>query len=99
MGDSHGREFREPGWIRHWLDRTDTRTSPAASHFAADKISKVRELRLRRSRGQFDNASRDKLAHYEASLEMLAEEIPGHELVDQLRLELEAVRSLPTGGV
>jgi (p)ppGpp synthase/HD superfamily hydrolase len=71
----------------------------AAAVFAADKISKVRELRLRRSRGQFDNASRDKLAHYEASLEMLAEEMPGHELVEQLRLELEAVRSLPTGGV
>src|ERR671922_62313 len=60
----------------------------AAAVFAADKISKVRELRLRQSRGQFDYASRDKLAHYEASLEMLAEEIPGHELVEQLRLEL-----------
>jgi (p)ppGpp synthase/HD superfamily hydrolase len=71
----------------------------AAAVFAADKISKVRELRQRRSRGRLDHASGEKLAHYKASLEMLAEEIPGHELVEQLRLELEAVRALPAGGV
>jgi (p)ppGpp synthase/HD superfamily hydrolase len=71
----------------------------AAAVFAADKISKVRELRLRGSRGPLDRASREKLAHYEASLEMLAGEMPGHELVEQLRLELEAVRALPAGGL
>jgi (p)ppGpp synthase/HD superfamily hydrolase len=71
----------------------------AAAIFAADKISKVRELRLRGSRGPLDRASREKLAHYEASLEMLAEEMPGYELVEQLRLELDAVRALPAGGL
>jgi (p)ppGpp synthase/HD superfamily hydrolase len=71
----------------------------AAAVFAAHKISKVRELRLRGSRGPLDRASREKLAHYEASLEMLAGEMPGHELVEQLRLELEAVRALPAGGL
>lgn len=71
----------------------------AVAIFAADKISKVRELRLQRSRGRFDPASRAKLAHYEASLEMLAEQMPGHELVEQLRMELEALRALPAGGV
>jgi (p)ppGpp synthase/HD superfamily hydrolase len=70
----------------------------AAAVFAADKISKVREFRLRGSSGRLDDASREKIAHYEASLEMLAEEIPGHELVEQLRLELEALRALPAGG-
>ena len=71
----------------------------ATAVFAADKISKVRELRLQRSRGRFDPASRAKLAHYEASLEMLAEQMPGHELVEQLRMELEALRALPAGGL
>jgi (p)ppGpp synthase/HD superfamily hydrolase len=66
----------------------------AAAVFAADKISKTRELRLRAGRGQLDRAGRAKLAHYEASLEMLSELIPGHELVDKLRSELEAVEEL-----
>jgi len=30
---------------------------------------------------------------------MLMELIPGHELVAQLRMELEALRALPAGGV
>jgi (p)ppGpp synthase/HD superfamily hydrolase len=69
----------------------------AAAIFAADKISKARELRLRDSRGRFDRATRAKIEHYDASLEMLAELIPGHELVEQLRLELEALHA-PTAG-
>jgi (p)ppGpp synthase/HD superfamily hydrolase len=71
----------------------------AAAVFAADKVSKARELRVRMGRGRFQRKDTGKIAHYEASLEMLAELIPGHQLVDQLRLELEAVRALPVGGV
>jgi (p)ppGpp synthase/HD superfamily hydrolase len=71
----------------------------AAAVFAADKVSKARELRVRLGRGRFELKDGGKIAHYEASLEMLAELIPGHQLVDQLRLELEALRALPTGGV
>ena len=71
----------------------------AAVVFAADKVSKARELRLRVSRGRFAREDNSKIAHYEASLEMLAELIPGHELLSQLRMELEAVQALPTGGV
>jgi (p)ppGpp synthase/HD superfamily hydrolase len=71
----------------------------AAAVFAADKVSKARELRVRVSRGRFERKDDAKIAHYEASLEMLSELIPGHALVDQLRLELEALHSLPTGGV
>jgi (p)ppGpp synthase/HD superfamily hydrolase len=71
----------------------------AAVVFAADKVSKARELRLRVSRGRFVREDNRKIAHYEASLEMLADLIPGHDLVSQLRMELEAVNALPAGGV
>jgi (p)ppGpp synthase/HD superfamily hydrolase len=71
----------------------------AAVIFAADKVSKARELRVRMSRGIFADNDRAKLDHYEASLEMLSDLLPGHHLVDQLRLELEALQALPVGGV
>ena len=71
----------------------------AAVVFAADKVSKARELRLRVSRGRFVRKDDGKIEHYEASLEMLGELIPGHELVSQLRMELEAVQALPAGGL
>jgi (p)ppGpp synthase/HD superfamily hydrolase len=71
----------------------------AAAVFAADKVSKARELRVRTSRGRFGPEDDGKVAHYEASLEMLSGLIPGHRLVNQLRLELEALHALPTGGV
>jgi (p)ppGpp synthase/HD superfamily hydrolase len=70
----------------------------AAAVFAADKVSKAREMRARISRGRFERKDDAKIAHYEASLEMLSELIPGHALVDQLRLELESLHALPTGG-
>jgi (p)ppGpp synthase/HD superfamily hydrolase len=72
----------------------------AAAVFAADKVSKAREMRIRAGRGRFER-DRDggKVEHYEASLDMLAGLIPGHQLVDQLRLELEALRALPASGV
>jgi (p)ppGpp synthase/HD superfamily hydrolase len=71
----------------------------AAVVFAADKVSKARELRVRVSRGRFQRADSGKFEHYEASLAMLAELIPGHELVNQLRMEVEALQALPAGGV
>jgi (p)ppGpp synthase/HD superfamily hydrolase len=71
----------------------------AAVVFAADKVSKAREMRVRVSRGRFQRADCPKFEHYQASLAMLRDLIPGHELVDQLRLEVEALQALPTGGV
>src|SRR5918998_638789 len=71
----------------------------AAVVFAADKGSKARELRVRATRGSSDGGDCDKFRHYEASLAMLADLIPGHELVDQLGMELEALQALPAGGV
>jgi (p)ppGpp synthase/HD superfamily hydrolase len=70
----------------------------AAAIFAADKVSKARELRLRVSRGELGEADRAKIEHYEQSLDMLAEIIPGHDLVEQLRLELEALPVRRTRG-
>jgi (p)ppGpp synthase/HD superfamily hydrolase len=71
----------------------------AAAVFAADKVSKARELRVRVSRGRFERKDEAKIAHYEASLEMLSDLMPDHSLLGQLRLELEALHALPTGGV
>jgi (p)ppGpp synthase/HD superfamily hydrolase len=71
----------------------------AAVIFAADKVSKARELRLRVGRDGLDDAGRAKVHHYAESLAMLAELIPGHSLVDQLRMELEAVSALPAARV
>jgi (p)ppGpp synthase/HD superfamily hydrolase len=67
----------------------------AAVVFAADKVSKARELRARARYGRFQRTDEGKLEHYRASLEMLTELIPGHQLVAQLREELEAVHGLP----
>jgi (p)ppGpp synthase/HD superfamily hydrolase len=67
----------------------------AAAVFAADKISKARELRLSVEEGRFGRKDRAKLDHYQASLEMLDELMPGHQLVDRLRTELDAVHALP----
>jgi (p)ppGpp synthase/HD superfamily hydrolase len=66
-----------------------------AAIFAADKVSKARELRARARHGRFVRADEGKLGHYQASLEMLTELIPGHPLVQQLREELEAVHGVP----
>jgi len=63
----------------------------AAVVFAADKVSKARELRMRTGRGRFQRGDDAKLEHYRASLDMLDELMPGHPLVDQLREELAAV--------
>jgi (p)ppGpp synthase/HD superfamily hydrolase len=72
---------------------------PATVVFAADKISKARELRARVShRGRFEGSDRDKVEHYDESLEMLAREIPGHPFVDQLKTELEELHSLSGRG-
>jgi (p)ppGpp synthase/HD superfamily hydrolase len=71
----------------------------AAVVFAADKISKAHELRLRaRSKGGFEPGDRDKVEHYDASLEMLNRKIPEHRFLDKLRTELDALHSLSNNG-
>jgi (p)ppGpp synthase/HD superfamily hydrolase len=67
----------------------------AAVIFAADKVSKAREMRLRRAARQFQDSDDATAEHYRESLEMLEEAIPGHELVVRLRGELEALEAQP----
>jgi (p)ppGpp synthase/HD superfamily hydrolase len=63
----------------------------AAAVFAADKVSKTRELRMKAERGPLDGESRAKLEHYLESLDMLEQALPGSELVERLRAELGAL--------
>jgi len=73
----------------------------AQAIFAADKVSKARELRAEAARNPSrlaDAALQRRLLHYEASLEMLEAAAPDLALVRQLRFELWALRALPPAG-
>jgi hypothetical protein len=67
--------------------------------FAADKISKARELRLAPSSGagrpQKDRSLR--LAHYRRSLALLREKLPDSPLVEELGDELTEVSQTAVG--
>ncbi|MBV8220516.1 MAG: bifunctional (p)ppGpp synthetase/guanosine-3',5'-bis(diphosphate) 3'-pyrophosphohydrolase [Solirubrobacterales bacterium] len=66
--------------------------------FAADKVSKVRELPVERSGGEAETVSRTrqrKLTHYRHCLEMLECHIGDSPLVVQLRAELEKRTAIP----
>ena len=71
----------------------------AAAVFAADKLSKVREMRIRTACGAdaADAATRDKLEHYLASRSMLEQSLTGDPLLAALTFELEALFALPPG--
>jgi (p)ppGpp synthase/HD superfamily hydrolase len=74
----------------------------AAAVFAADKLSKVREIRMRAACGAGftrDAALRRKLDHYIASRWMLEQELGDHPVVKALAFELEALQSLPPSAV
>jgi (p)ppGpp synthase/HD superfamily hydrolase len=70
----------------------------AAAVFAADKISKVREIRMRAACDAGfprDATLRGKLDHYIASRWMLERELGDDPVVKALAFELEALQSLP----
>jgi (p)ppGpp synthase/HD superfamily hydrolase len=74
----------------------------ASAVYAADKVTKVRELRAQAAcdpsvREAIVNDTHPKLGHYLESLRMLEEIDPDHPLVRQLRFELEVLRALPPG--
>ena len=73
----------------------------AQAIYAADKVTKARELRAELARrpghGQ-DPEIRRRLEHYQASLGMLEREAPDLPLVRQLRFELWALAALPPAG-
>ena len=70
----------------------------AAIVFAADKISRVRELRYLVAGGLDRAQVATKLERYRRSLEMLAGVLPGGRLVELLRFELESFDALPPRG-
>lgn len=66
--------------------------------YVADKLSKVRELRIRLSTDPAFATGAEgqaKLEHYWLSLEMLDAALGEHPVVQQFRFELEAIRTLP----
>ena len=70
----------------------------AAAIYAADKVSKLRELRIHLSRAPGfaeEPVAGQKLDHYWKSLAILERRLGDHPLVVQLRFELEALRELP----
>ncbi len=76
----------------------DADDDEAAKIYAADKLSKIRELRIRlHAEPSFARQAdgQRKLDHYWRSLAMLERALGGDALVRQLRFELEAIRDLP----
>jgi (p)ppGpp synthase/HD superfamily hydrolase len=71
----------------------------AAAVFAADKVSKTRELRLRLGRGDEHEGDQRRLEHYDATLEMLTAGGGVDDLADRLREELDALHALRPCGV
>jgi len=67
----------------------------ALAVYAADKVSKVRELRILIATGLDRDAAAVKLRHYRKSLEMLEQATLDGQLVEQLRFEVEALEALP----
>jgi (p)ppGpp synthase/HD superfamily hydrolase len=66
--------------------------------FAADKVAKARELRLRLAHVPGEPLDPDKIEHYWASLALIETRLGHHPLVNQLRFELEALAMLPPAG-
>ena len=82
-------------------DQVAQATADAQAIYAADKLVKARELRALASRlhtSLNDNpVLRERVEHYQTSLDMLERALPGAPLVNQLRFELWAIRQLPPG--
>ena len=83
---------------RELRDRVAHAGSDTVAIFAADKISKVRELTLLPTSRLDDTTTRAKLAHYRASLEMLRGVAEDSALVDLLDAELNRLSRKPVTG-
>jgi (p)ppGpp synthase/HD superfamily hydrolase len=67
----------------------------APAVYAADKVSKVRELRILIANGMDPEAAQTKLRRYRKSLAMVEHALPDSRLSELLRFELEALERLP----
>ncbi|HEY2260824.1 MAG TPA: HD domain-containing protein [Solirubrobacteraceae bacterium] len=76
-------------------DRVRGGSAHAKAVYAADKVSKVRELRMLMAGGLDRHQAETKRRRYRKSLEMLEDERVDGRLVDLLRYELEALENLP----
>ena len=76
-------------------ERVRRRGGHGAAIYAADKVSKVRELRTLVARGRGGRDALVKLRRYRKSLTMLEDTIPGNRLVRLLRFELDALEEFP----
>jgi (p)ppGpp synthase/HD superfamily hydrolase len=76
-------------------DRVSRAGGSALVVYAADKVSKVRELRMLIAAGLEGDAATVKLRRYSKSLAMLEQACPDSPLVELLRFELEALQTLP----
>jgi (p)ppGpp synthase/HD superfamily hydrolase len=69
----------------------------AAAVYAADKVSKVREIRTALAAGASADLLGSTLQRHRESLAMLEETIPGSRLVELLRFEIESLSEMPPG--
>jgi (p)ppGpp synthase/HD superfamily hydrolase len=76
-------------------DRVRRAGGDALVVYAADKVSKVRELRMLLAAGLDQDAATVKLRRYRKSLAMLEQASPNTPLVELLRFEVEALETLP----
>jgi (p)ppGpp synthase/HD superfamily hydrolase len=76
-------------------DRVRTAGGSALAVYGADKVSKVRELRMQLAQGLDPAEAELKLRRHQKSLDMLEQQIPGARIVELLRFELEALEALP----
>ena len=67
----------------------------APAVYAADKVSKVRELRMLIASGRDRQTVETKLRRQRESLEMVEQAMPGSPVTELLRFELEALERLP----
>jgi hypothetical protein len=67
----------------------------ALAVYAADKVSKVREIRYLLIDDETRDEAEIKFERHRKSLEMLEQELPGSPLVELLRFELESLQALP----
>jgi len=63
--------------------------------YAADKVSKLRELRTEMTLGLPPEQAERKLRRHRKSLEMLEQTMPGSRLLELVRFELEALERMP----
>jgi hypothetical protein len=70
----------------------------AAIVYAADKVSKVREIRMELAGGATMERVGDRIRRHTESLQMLEATLPGSRIVELLRFEIEALSELPPAG-